>query len=104
MTPTQVRELQDALNGIAGDPAYHLKVIVLPPGSKVEPQRPVDLADTFDTLVKNQVCMQLDVMPDELGMLPNVGSAGAGGPDRLRLRLAAQATATRRAASPPSRC
>ena len=44
MTPTQVKELQDALNGIAGDPAYHLKVIVLPPGSKVEPQRPVDLA------------------------------------------------------------
>ena len=79
MTPTQVRELQDALNGIAGDPSYHMKVIVLPPGSKVEPQRPVDLADTFDTLVQTQVCMQLDVMPDELGLLPNVGSAGAGG-------------------------
>ena len=79
MTPTQIKELQDALNGIAGDPAYHLKVIVLPPGSKVEPQRPVDLADTFDTLVQTQVCMQLDVMPDELGLLPNVGSAGAGG-------------------------
>ena len=79
MTPTQVRELQEALNGIAGDPMYHLKVIVLPPGSKVEPQRPVDLADTFDTLVQTQVCMQLDVMPDELGLLPNVGGAGAGG-------------------------
>ena len=79
MTPTQIKELQDALNGIAGDPAYHMKVIVLPPGSKVEPQRPVDLADTFDTLVQTQVCMQLDVMPDELGLLPNVGSAGAGG-------------------------
>jgi len=24
MTPTQIKELQDALNGIAGDPAYHL--------------------------------------------------------------------------------
>jgi 8-oxo-dGTP pyrophosphatase MutT (NUDIX family) len=79
MTPTQIRELQDALNGIAGDPSYHLKVIVLPPGSKVEPQRPVDLADTFDTLVQTQVCMAADVMPDELGILPNVGSAGAGG-------------------------
>ena len=79
MTPTQVRELQDALNGIAGDPAYHLKVIVLPPGSKVEPQRPVDLSDTFDTLVQTQVCMAFDCMPDELGLLPNVGSAGAGG-------------------------
>ena len=79
MTPTQVRELQEALNGIAGDPAYHLKVIVLPPGSKVEPQRPVDLSDTFDTLVQTQVCMAFDCMPDELGLLPNVGSAGAGG-------------------------
>src|SRR5208337_87021 len=57
MTPTQVKELQDALNGIAGDPAYHLRVIVLPPGSKVEPQRPVDLSDSFDTLVQTQVCM-----------------------------------------------
>ena len=56
-----------------------MKVIVLPPGSKVEPQRPVDLADSFDTLVQTQVCMQLDVMPDELGLLPNVGCAGAGG-------------------------
>src|ERR1035441_710343 len=79
MTPTQVRELQEALNGIAGDPSYHLKVIVLPPGSKVEPQRPVDLADSFDTLVQTQVCMSLDVMPDELGLLPNVGAASSGG-------------------------
>ena len=47
MTPTQIKELQDALNGIAGDPAYHLKVIVLPPGSKVDPQRPVDLSGQF---------------------------------------------------------
>jgi hypothetical protein len=79
MTPTQIRELQDALNGIAGDPAYHLKVIVLPPGSKVEPQRAVDLADTFDTLVQTQVTMAFDVTPDELGLLPNIGSPGAGG-------------------------
>ena len=104
MTPTQVRELQDALNGIAGDPSYHLKVIVLPPGSKVEPQRPVDLADTFDTLVQTQVCMQLDVMPDELGLLPNVGSAGAGGASNASaLRFASGESATRSPASPPSR-
>ena len=91
MTPTQVRELQDALNGIAGDPAYHLKVIVLPPGSKVEPQRPVDLADTFDTLIQTQVAMGFDVMPDELGILPNVGSPGAGGGSNASaVRFAAQ--------------
>ena len=79
MTPTQIKELQDALNGIAGDPAYHLKVIVLPPGSKVDPQRPVDLSDGFDLLVQTQVAMAFDVTPVELGILPNVGGAGAGG-------------------------
>ena len=90
MTPTQIKELQDALNGVASDPAYHMKVIVLPPGSKVEPQRPVDLSDTFDTLVQTQVAMAFDVMPDELGLLPNVGSAGAGGSSNASaLRFAA---------------
>jgi 8-oxo-dGTP pyrophosphatase MutT (NUDIX family) len=79
MTPTQIRELQDALNGIAGDPAYHLKVVVLPPGSKTMPQRDVDLSDGFDLLVQTQVAMAFDVMPTELGILPNVGGAGAGG-------------------------
>ena len=78
--------MQDALNGIAGDPAYHMKVIVLPPGSKVEPQRPVDLSDTFDTLVQTQVSMAFDVQPDELGLLPNVGSPGAGGGRRTPQR------------------
>ena len=91
MTPTQVKELQDALNGIAGDPAYHLKVIVLPPGSKVEPQRPVDLSDSFDYLVMNQVLMQLDVMPTELGIIPDIG-AGTTGPSASGIKLGAQAT------------
>lgn len=77
ITPNQIRELQDALNAIAGDPAWHHKIIVLPPGSKVEPQRPVDLADAFDEMVMTQVCMAFDVNPIELGILPNVSSAGS---------------------------
>ena len=103
MTPTQVRELQDALNGMAGDPAYHLKVIVLPPGSKVEPQRPVDLADTFDTLVQTQVCMAFDVTPEELGLLPSVGSPGAGGgtnASALRFGAAGRDPKTRKSTKP----
>ena len=56
ISPAQIGELQNALNGIAGDPAYHQKVIVLPPNSKVDPQRPVDLSDSFDLLVQTQVC------------------------------------------------
>ena len=77
ITPNQVRELQDALNAIAGDPAWHHKIIVLPPGSKVEPQRPVDLSDQFDEMVITQVCMAFDVNPIELGILPNVSSTAS---------------------------
>ncbi len=91
MTPTQIKELQDALNGIAGDPAYHLKVIVLPPGSKVDPQRPVDLSDSFDYLVMNQVLMQLDVMPTEVGIVPDIG-AGQQGPSASGIKFGAQAS------------
>jgi len=91
ITPTQVKELQDALNGIAGDPAYHLKVIVLPPGSKVDPQRPVDLSDSFDYLVMNQVLMQLDVLPTELGIIPDIG-ASTSGPSASGIKFGAQAS------------
>jgi 8-oxo-dGTP pyrophosphatase MutT (NUDIX family) len=73
ITPTQIAELQSALNAIAGDPAYHLKVVVLPPGTKVEPQRPIDLSDGFDLLVQTQVTMAFDVQPIEIGLLPNIG-------------------------------
>lgn len=89
ITPTQIGELQNALNALAGDPAYHLKVVVLPPGSKVEPQRPVDLSDSFDYLVMNQVCMAFDVQPDELGIIPNVGGTPTG-PSASGIRFAGQ--------------
>ncbi len=89
ITPTQIKELQDALNGIAGDPAYHMKVIVLPPGSKVEPQRPVDLSDSFDYLVQTQVCMAFDVQPMEIGIIPDVGG-GQTGPSSASIRFAGQ--------------
>lgn len=78
ITPTQIGELQNALNALAGDPAYHLKVVVLPPGSKVEPQRPIDLSDSFDYLVMNQVCMAFDVQPQELGIIPDIGGTPTG--------------------------
>lgn len=90
ITPTQIRELQDALNGIAGDPAYHMKVVVLPPGSKVEPQRQVDLSDSFDTLVQTQVLMAFDIQPSELGILPNISGGGSQGPSSGAVRLGMQ--------------
>lgn len=89
ITPTQIRELQDALNGIAGDPAFHLKVVVLPPGAKVEPQRPIDLSDSFDELVMEQVTMAFDVQPMEIGIIPNIGG-GQQGPSASAIRFASQ--------------
>lgn len=77
MTPNQIRELQDALNAIAGDPAWHHKIIVLPPGSKTEPQRPVELADQFDEILMTEVCMCYDINPMDLGILPKVSTAAS---------------------------
>jgi len=89
ITPTQIGELQNALNALAGDPAYHLKVVVLPPGSKVDPQRPVDLSDSFDYLVMNQVCMAFDVQPQELGIIPDIGGTPTG-PSASGVRFSGQ--------------
>ena len=74
MTPNQIRELQDALNAIAGDPAWKHKIIVLPADSKVMPQKATSLADQFDEIVMNQVCMAFDVQPMELGIMPKVST------------------------------
>lgn len=74
MTPNQLRELQDALNAMAGDPAWKHKIIVLPANSKIDPIRPISLADQFDEVVMNQVCMAYSVMPMELGIAPKVST------------------------------
>ncbi len=74
ITPNQVRELQDALNAYAGDQAWHHKIIVLPPGSKVDPQRPQDLADQFDEIIMTEVAMVYDVDPMSLGIIPQVST------------------------------
>jgi 8-oxo-dGTP pyrophosphatase MutT (NUDIX family) len=77
ITPNQIRELQDALNAIAGDPAWHHKIIVLPPGSKTEPQRPAELADQFDEIVMAEVAMVYDVDPMSLGIIPKVSTVAS---------------------------
>lgn len=74
MTPNQIRELQDALNAIAGDPAWKHKIIVLPADSQVHPQKNAQIADQFDEIVMNQVCMAFDVQPMELGIMPKVSA------------------------------
>ena len=74
ITPTQIRELQDALNGYANDQAWHHKIIVLPPGAKVDPMRSTQLADQFDEFLANEIAMVFDVDPMSLGMVPNVST------------------------------
>ena len=75
MTPNQIRELQDALNAIAGDPAWKHKIIVLPADSNVMPQKQAQIADQFDEIVMNQVCMAFDIQPMELGIMPKVSTS-----------------------------
>jgi hypothetical protein len=79
MTPAQIRELQDALNALAGDQSWKHKIIVLPGGSKVDPQKPVPLADQFDEIIMTQVCMAFQVMPMELGISPRVSATQSSG-------------------------
>lgn len=67
-TPNQCRELQDALNAMAGDPAWKHKIIVIPGGSKIDPLRPTELAGPFDEMIVTQVAMAFEVMPMELGL------------------------------------
>jgi 8-oxo-dGTP pyrophosphatase MutT (NUDIX family) len=78
-TPSQLRELQDALNAMAGDPGWKHKIIVLPQGSRTDPQRPAELAGTFDEIIMTQVCMAFSVMPMELGISPRTSSSQSNG-------------------------
>ena len=100
MTPNQIRELQEALNAFAGDPAWHHKVIVLPPGSRVDPQKPVDVADQFDDVVMTQVCMGFDVNPMELGILPKVAATAS--PSQIKQMAQGAATAHERLSTKPT--
>lgn len=99
MTPNQIRELQDALNAFAGDPAFHHKIIVLPAGSKTMPQRDAQLADQFDEVVMNQVCMAFDVMPMELGISPKVSTTMSPGASNQMAKMTAS-TAERKSTKP----
>jgi 8-oxo-dGTP pyrophosphatase MutT (NUDIX family) len=99
LTPNQIRELQDALNAVAGDPAWKHKIIVLPAESKVMPQKPTEIADQFDEIVMNQVCMAFDVQPMELGISPKVSTTVSPGASN-QMAKASQGTHQRKATKP----
>lgn len=90
LSPNQIRELQDALNAIAGDPAYHHKIIVLPSGSRVDPQRPTALADQFDEIVMAQTCMAFGVQPMQIGISPKVSTTQSPGAANQMAKMSGQ--------------
>ncbi|MGH8357206.1 MAG: phage portal protein [Pseudomonas sp.] len=76
---TQQRELQETLNAIAGDAGYKHKIVVLPPGSRSDLQKPIDLAGHIDETLYQQIMMAFNVMPQELGIMMGRGGAGGSG-------------------------
>lgn len=92
MTPNQIRELQDALNAIAGDPAWKHKVIVLPAGSKVDPMRPPAIADSFDEIVMMQTCMAFGVQPMQIGIMPQISTTTSPGAQNQMAKQMSNAT------------
>lgn len=73
-TPAQISQLQNALNAMAGDIGNKHRIIVLPPGSKAEPQKKLPLADQFDEWIISQVAMPFGLTPMDLGVTPRVSA------------------------------
>lgn len=79
VTPAQQRQLQDSLNALAGDIAWKHRVIVLPPGSKTDPQKDLAWQAQVDQTIVEQVAMILHIQMQEISMLPGGRSTGLGG-------------------------
>lgn len=80
-SPQQVRQLQNALNSIAGDQAWKQKIIVLPPGSDMKPIKDPTLSDNSDEFFIGLTTMHFGMSPQDLGIIPKLSgvlSAGSG--------------------------
>ena len=71
-SPQQVRQLQNALNAVAGDTAWKQKLVVLPPGSKTEAMKPYPLSDEFDLFLVSLITAMFGMSPQDLGFVPNI--------------------------------
>lgn len=100
MTPNQIRELQDALNAVAGDTAWRYKVIVLPPGSKTMPQKDIAIVDQSDEWIATEVLMVLGINPMEVGILPKISTTAS--PFAAREMAQASRTIHQRIATKPT--
>jgi len=95
-TPAQQRQLQDNLNALAGDQAWKHRVIVLPPGSKTDPQKDQSFSKDVDSSIVEMVGMILHIQPNEIGVLPGGRSSGLGG--KGQAQAAASAASEQRTA------
>jgi len=75
----QRKQLQDALNALAGDIGHKFRIVVLPAGSSKEDTKEVKLADGSDTIIAELVMMCFAVQAEEIGMVPGGKSQGMGG-------------------------
>lgn len=100
MTATQIRELQEALNSVAGDLAWSFKIQVLPPNSKVIPQKEMQIVDDSDNWIANEVAMILNVAPTEINLLPKVSAMAS--PFAAREMAQASRTIHERTATKPT--
>jgi hypothetical protein len=75
----QRKQLQDALNALAGDIGHKFRIVVLPAGSSKEDTKEVKLADGSDTIIAELVMMCFAVQSEEIGMVPGGKSQGMGG-------------------------
>lgn len=74
-TPQQVRQLQDALNAMAGDVGQKHKIVVLPPGSATKDQKQINLADQSDPWITACVTMAFGLNNLDLGIIPQITSS-----------------------------
>lgn len=91
-SPQQVRQLQNALNAIAGDTGWKQRIIVLPPGSKADPIKPNNLADQFDEVITSLVTMAFGLTPMDLGMAPKVAAVQSPAASNQMSKVASQSS------------
>jgi hypothetical protein len=95
----EARQLQEAINMLGGDLGAKHQVIVLPPGSKVMPQKDTDLTDQLDEWLTALMCMPFGLSISDLGITPKI--AGLASPQSSRSQAAqAQDRSVRRSTIP----
>ena len=101
MTPSQLRELQDALNAIAGDQAWKHKIIVLPGWEQDRPAEADDARGRVRHAGADPDGMGFDMQPFELGILPQLSAAASASSGAARQSVTAHVELRQRKSTIP---